>query len=62
MESELYNKAMVFFNDAKLTEKWLNHPCPSLGHCTPLQLYNTESGKQKVLDYLDICTGVKSSR
>lgn len=61
MESELYNKAMAFFHDARLTEKWLNHPSSLLGNETPLQHFATKKGRQEVLDYLDACTKGKSS-
>ena len=61
MESELYNKAMAFFHDARLTEKWLNHPSAFLGNVTPLQHSNTEKGRKEVLEYLDACTKGKTT-
>ena len=57
MESELYNKAMSFFHDAKMTEKWLNHPCQLFENATPLELYSTSEGRRKILNYLDACNG-----
>ncbi|MCC2604951.1 MbcA/ParS/Xre antitoxin family protein [Planctobacterium marinum] len=61
MESELYKKAMVFFNDARLTEKWLNHPCPLFNNATPLEMYASEDGRKKILHYLDVCNGDSSA-
>ena len=55
MESELYSKAMAFFHDASLTEKWLNHPSAFFGNISPLERYHSEGGRQEVLNYLDVC-------
>jgi uncharacterized protein (DUF2384 family) len=60
MESELYSKAMAFFNDARMTEKWLNHPSSYFGEQTPLEHFSTEQGKKEVLNYLDACTHGKT--
>lgn len=50
---KIRQKALQFFHEAEMAERWLHAPVKSLAGKTPLEYADNEQHCQDVLDYLD---------